>query len=276
MQSHSPEGQEREELRNKIMAAMMPLCHDHDFWRNWPGTWAFAEAALRVIEAEQARAALAAASAPKEPTEPTDGQTERCPDCGVLMEGVFFHFKDCPRSARLLVRANHSGVAAIPAPEPFSYEEGREQRIAFLSKLSPEDMLEELLAVIHGDGGHYSDQHGLPKAVADAETKWYARGVVPSQAPSTPQGHQVGWAGRFDSANVYLTPHAFEAEEWRRHGFPVWPVFARIECTCPACSRGELHSSDCAVHNEPALPAGPCDCGAVEDGTETLDEGKPK
>jgi hypothetical protein len=117
MQSHSPEGQEREELRNKIMAAMMPLCHDHDFWRNWPGTWAFAEAALRVIEAEQARAALAAASAPKEPAEPTDGQTERCPDCGVLMEGVFFHFKDCPRSARLLVRANHSGVAAIPQAE---------------------------------------------------------------------------------------------------------------------------------------------------------------
>lgn len=23
-----------------------------------------------------------------------------------------------------------------------------------------------------------------------------------------------------------------------------------------------IHASDCAVHNEPALPAGPCDCGA--------------
>jgi hypothetical protein len=23
-----------------------------------------------------------------------------------------------------------------------------------------------------------------------------------------------------------------------------------------------LHTSDCAVHNEPAMPAGPCDCGA--------------
>jgi len=23
------------------------------------------------------------------------------------------------------------------------------------------------------------------------------------------------------------------------------------------------HASDCAVHNEPALPAGPCDCGAA-------------
>lgn len=24
------------------------------------------------------------------------------------------------------------------------------------------------------------------------------------------------------------------------------------------------HTSDCAVHNEPAMPAGPCDCGAAE------------
>lgn len=23
-----------------------------------------------------------------------------------------------------------------------------------------------------------------------------------------------------------------------------------------------VHASDCAVHNEPAYPAGPCDCGA--------------
>jgi len=23
------------------------------------------------------------------------------------------------------------------------------------------------------------------------------------------------------------------------------------------------HASDCAVHNEPAMPAGPCDCGAT-------------
>lgn len=24
------------------------------------------------------------------------------------------------------------------------------------------------------------------------------------------------------------------------------------------------HASDCALHNEPASPAGPCDCGAPE------------
>lgn len=35
-------------------------------------------------------------------------------------------------------------------------------------------------------------------------------------------------------------------------------------CGCPAC-QGELkHSSDCAVHNMPAEPNGPCTCGAVD------------
>jgi hypothetical protein len=55
-----------------------------------------------------------------------------------------------------------------------------EERLAFLSKLAPEDLLEELLATIHGDGGHYSDEHGLAKAVADAEEKWYARSLLES------------------------------------------------------------------------------------------------
>ncbi|AJW98884.1 hypothetical protein BM43_3026 [Burkholderia gladioli] len=33
-------------------------------------------------------------------------------------------------------------------------------------------------------------------------------------------------------------------------------------CQCPACSGGAAHASDCAVHNEPAMPRGPCDCAA--------------
>jgi hypothetical protein len=53
------------------------------------------------------------------------------------------------------------------------------QRLAHLGTLQPEGILRELLAVIHGDGGHYADEHGLAKAVADAEVKWYGRGVAP-------------------------------------------------------------------------------------------------
>lgn len=32
-------------------------------------------------------------------------------------------------------------------------------------------------------------------------------------------------------------------------------------CQCVAC-KATPHKSDCAVHNEPAEPNGPCDCGA--------------
>lgn len=33
-------------------------------------------------------------------------------------------------------------------------------------------------------------------------------------------------------------------------------------CMCVACRDGVIHASDCAVHNEPAMPIGPCTCGA--------------
>lgn len=32
------------------------------------------------------------------------------------------------------------------------------------------------------------------------------------------------------------------------------------------------HFSDCAVHNEPAMPAGPCDCGILPHQQRMLDE----
>jgi len=36
---------------------------------------------------------------------------------------------------------------------------------------------------------------------------------------------------------------------------------AKDGCQCPACKTAP-HASDCAVHNEPAYPAGECNCGA--------------
>jgi hypothetical protein len=38
---------------------------------------------------------------------------------------------------------------------------------------------------------------------------------------------------------------------------------AEKQCQCPAC-KIKPHASDCSVHNEPAWPNGPCDCGAIE------------
>ena len=34
-------------------------------------------------------------------------------------------------------------------------------------------------------------------------------------------------------------------------------------CQCDACYNGIKHSSDCAVHNEPAYPNEDCTCGVV-------------
>lgn len=39
-------------------------------------------------------------------------------------------------------------------------------------------------------------------------------------------------------------------------------------CQCTACKDGVIHASDCAVHNGPAYPAGPCDCGVSQPAQE--------
>lgn len=75
--------------------------------------------------------------------------------------------------------------ASLPRDDSPTDEHQMRERVLHLGKLSPEDMLEELLAVIHGDGGHYSDEHGLAKAVARAEVKWYALAA----SPAIPQGN---------------------------------------------------------------------------------------
>ena len=35
---------------------------------------------------------------------------------------------------------------------------------------------------------------------------------------------------------------------------------AEVICACGFCTPDIQHSSDCAVHNPPASPAGACDC----------------
>lgn len=44
---------------------------------------------------------------------------------------------------------------------------------------------------------------------------------------------------------------------------PIQPASKEARCQCSACRDGVYHGSCCAVHNEPAYPAGPCNCGAV-------------
>lgn len=44
-----------------------------------------------------------------------------------------------------------------------------------------------------------------------------------------------------------------ERGPWKVTAFAPWPDIGDIEVS---------HTSDCAVHNEPAMPNGPCNCGA--------------
>ena len=65
--------------------------------------------------------------------------------------------------------------------------------------------------------------------------------------------------------------------EWRRNNWRCGHGWLRGEqceicnapqpahCQCIACKDGILHASDCAVHNGPAYPAGPCDCGVAQE-----------
>ena len=41
------------------------------------------------------------------------------------------------------------------------------------------------------------------------------------------------------------------------------PARKPSHCLCGSCGPSLEHASDCAVHNEPAYPKGPCDCGVT-------------
>ncbi|MGS1064163.1 helix-turn-helix domain-containing protein [Burkholderia glumae] len=71
-----------------------------------------------------------------------------------------------------------------------------------------------------------------------------------------------------------------ERDQWADAGYAAQAVAAPVaepaHCQCPACIDGATHASDCAVHNEPAYPNGPCNCGSAQavaaDGAATPSE----
>lgn len=46
-----------------------------------------------------------------------------------------------------------------------------------IRRMEVERRLHDLLAIIHGDGGHYVQEHGEAKAVEDAKAAWWERSV---------------------------------------------------------------------------------------------------
>lgn len=64
-------------------------------------------------------------------------------------------------------------------------------RLNFLESLKPYELLQELLASIHGDGGHYCAQYGPARAVLAAEDKWYEVKRAALQSPDAPTSDSV-------------------------------------------------------------------------------------
>ena len=66
------------------------------------------------------------------------------------------------------------------------------------------------------------------------------------------------------------TPRATYDEHMQEHGYETINITGPDRCQCPAC-KVVPHWSSCAVHNAPAYPPGPCDCGALEGKGPKLD-----
>lgn len=79
---------------------------------------------------------------------------------------------------------------------------------------------------------------------------------MPDDMPKAVIGYDIGRDEYWISAAgmVVRLPEQMSGDLSR--ALPAAAVFG------PAPAPQALHASDCAVHNAPALPAGPCDCGA--------------
>lgn len=81
----------------------------------------------------------------------------------------------------------------------------------------------------------------------DFDAGWYEVSVEADDAPNCWPTTPTHWMPLPSAPGTAPTPAAQNADH----------------CRCPACRDGVVHASDCAVHNAPALPVGPCDCGVA-------------
>lgn len=92
----------------------------------------------------------------------------------------------------------------------------------------------------------------------DAMASQPAREWVDLPAPDTRTDAHIDTMGE-PAYSVELVQSLFGALREKNAELPAEQANGR--CVCPACKDGTIHASDCAVHNAPALPVGPCDCG---------------
>ena len=93
---------------------------------------------------------------------------------------------------------------------------------------------------------------------------------------------QGAWGGGYRAKRAAAADkqEPWNEDEWRKNNWRCQHGWLRGEqceicnaslapkpahCQCTACKDGIFHASDCAVHNGPAYPIGPCDCGVVQE-----------
>ena len=94
------------QLCDAIVAEMSPLCEKHSYWTGWPGSWSFAQAAIRVFDRLGFRSQSAGQEAGKVPAEPPglygrrgirvrDGATLATVDCASRRDDSDCAFPEC-------------------------------------------------------------------------------------------------------------------------------------------------------------------------------------
>lgn len=202
--------------------------------------WISEEPGRRPISAGRLLAILtnALAAAPQPPKHYDQQALDLCPTCGwkTLIPGdcCLICARQKPQGEQEPVAEQKSGSDMISVPRsllgaacsainrkqdaPKVLEQLRRYTVGDLSKSSVVEQQQEqewkhrlgnLLAVIHGDGGHYIDAHGWDKAQVDAEEK-IARIMTERSQPV--EQEPVVWAVMQDGAICWEADYSFSNE----------------------------------------------------------------
>ena len=108
----------------------------------------------------------------------------------------------------------------------------------------------------NGDNDESTNPFRLESGAYWAWAGWKAALAQPAQEP-------VAHVYSFDHEGRPLI--AWDNAKGIKIGDKLYTAPLPAHCQCIACKDGILHASDCAVHNGPAYPAGPCDCGVAQE-----------
>ncbi len=134
----------------------------------------------------------------------------------------------------------------IPAPDPEPSEIGK----IIMNKKAAQtptkdmhnykDLLLDLLAILHRDGGHYVGKHGLEKAVEDAKILWYekrdlVKGLIyirdfVKEVEGRAEKHMIK-TGKLEGAHYMAMKEILgEMERKDSHPAPATPATAQEPC----------------------------------------------